>query len=61
MTESLSTIQPTTSSHETESGVSAPVGLPESETVVVEDATPDSGKKLHGKTELSLTSLRSRK
>ena len=39
--ESESTIQPTTSSHE--SGVSVPV--PESETVVVEDATHDSGKK----------------
>ena len=41
MTEILSTIQLTTFSHETESGVSAPV----SETVVVEDATPDSIKK----------------
>ena len=39
--ESESTVQSTRSSHE--SGVSAPV--PESETVVVEDATKNSGKK----------------
>ena len=43
MIEILSTIQSTTFSHETESGVSAPV--PESETVVVKYATKDSGKK----------------